>query len=112
MSPFAILIIACCVFVVIWSIRSEMDERLYDGVPKSIINTVNEINGDLMPRGMQIAIDKWLPQGERFAIEAEAYPIFHDDTNEPLWSVRIIAKGVNDNSVHDALFSRHGEKLS
>lgn len=112
MSPFGILLIAACVFVMVWSVRSELDERLYDGVPKPIISMVNQINGDITPPGMQAAIDKWLPKGERFAVEAEAYPIFHDDTNEPLWSVRIIAKGVSDNSVHDALFNRYGEKLS
>ena len=112
MNLTAILIIAFCVWVIAWSLRTEATERLYDEVPKVILARAREINGGLIPPEMETALKRWLPRSEDFQLNAEAFPIFHEHNDGPVWCIRIEARGNDTNSKFDALFNRNGEILT
>lgn len=100
-------------WLVLWVIRSERDERMYDGVPKAITSRVTEINAGLIPSDMEAALSKWLEEkGEDYTLRAEALPIFHDDGYAPEWNVKVTVQGDGIDSGFDALFNRRGEILT
>ncbi len=98
-------------WLMVWTFRSEREERMYDGVPKPLIRRAKEINAGMIPHDMNAALEKWLPEGEDYTLTAEVLPIFKERDHEPTWCIRIVAEGDETDSGFDALFNRHGEIL-
>lgn len=96
-------------WLMLWTFRTEREERAYDGVPKPVIQRAKEINAGLVPHDMMPALKQWLPEGEDYTLSAEVVPIFKERDHDPTWCVRVKAKGDGIDSGFDALFNRHGE---
>lgn len=92
-----------------WTFRKDREDRMYDGVPKPVIQRAKEINNGLIPHDMMPALKEWLPKGEDYTLTAEVVPIFRERDHDPTWCVRVKAKGDGIDSGFDALFNRHGE---
>ena len=101
------------VYMCLHNFRVKRTERCYDGVPKIITESVEKINNGLIPAFMGDALRSQLPEREKYELSAEAMPIFpHKHDYDPIWCVRINAKGVGIDSGFDTLINRHGEIVS
>ena len=98
--------------LILWSIRSARDDRMYDGVPRYVLHRVKEINAGLIPSDMAVALKKWMPEGEDVKLRAEASPIFQERGTAPTSCIRVSAQGDGIDSGFDALFNRRGEILT